>query len=430
MHEVVSIQVGQCGNQIGNEFWKRISTEHRITLDGTLLEQQPDRKETFFYQADDGRYIPRAVLLDLEPRVISQCAQFFNAESIYVSNEGGGAGNNWAHGHYVGSRVKADISEIIQREAEACDSLEAFNLMHSVAGGTGSGLGSLMLQEIRDQFPKKIITAYSILPTNEEGSDVVVQPYNTVLTLSHLDMFCDSVVVMDNHALGRVTMDSSRIRNVSFSFINSLVSAVMSASSSTIRFPGHMYCDSRSILSCTVPIPQHKLLVPSYTPFTCDEMSRVVRTTTVSEVMRRLGLPKNKLCTFEPSQAHANLSVFNVLEGVRDPSDVSRALASMFARRSINFVGGMPPFFQTAISKKTPEFNRVSGLCLSNTSGIAALLKKICLQFDQLKKRNAFVEMYRKFDAELSLFDTSREEVQKMIDSYERCEQVGISPEE
>lgn len=426
MHEVVSIQVGQCGNQIGNEFWKRISAEHRISLDGTLLGHQEDRKETFFYQADDSRYIPRAVLLDLEPRVISQCAQFFNGESIYVPNEGGGAGNNWAHGHYVGSKFKADISEIIQREAEACDSLEAFNLVHSVAGGTGSGLGSLVLQELRDQFPKKIITAYSVLPTNEEGSDVVVQPYNTVLTLGHLDMFCDSVVVMDNHALGRVTMDTSRVRSVSFSFINSLVSAVMSASSSTIRFPGHMYCDSRSILCCTVPIPQHKLLVPSYTPFTCDEMARVVRATTVGEVMRRLGLPKNKLCTFEPSQTHASLSIFSVLEGVRDPSDVSRALASIYARKSMNFVSGMPPFFQTAISKKAPEFNRVSGLRLNNTSGVAALLRKICSQFDQLKRRNAFVEMYRKFDAELGLFDSARENVQKMVDGYELCEQSGF----
>jgi len=27
-----------------------------------------DRKDVFFYQADDEQYVPRAVLLDLEPR--------------------------------------------------------------------------------------------------------------------------------------------------------------------------------------------------------------------------------------------------------------------------------------------------------------------------------------------------------------------------
>jgi tubulin gamma len=32
---------------------------------------QGDRKDVFFYQADDEHYIPRAILVDLEPRVSS-----------------------------------------------------------------------------------------------------------------------------------------------------------------------------------------------------------------------------------------------------------------------------------------------------------------------------------------------------------------------
>ena len=54
-------------------------------------------------QADDEHYIPRAVLLDLEPRVIntiknSPYANLYNPENIYLSKDGGGAGNNWASG--------------------------------------------------------------------------------------------------------------------------------------------------------------------------------------------------------------------------------------------------------------------------------------------------------------------------------------------
>lgn len=54
-------------------------------------------------QADDEHYIPRAVLLDLEPRVIhtilnSPYANLYNPENIYLSEHGGGAGNNWASG--------------------------------------------------------------------------------------------------------------------------------------------------------------------------------------------------------------------------------------------------------------------------------------------------------------------------------------------
>ena len=62
-------------------------------------------------QADDEHYIPRAVLLDLEPRVIhgiltSPYAKLYNQENIYTSSHGGGAGNNWASGH---SQVSAII---------------------------------------------------------------------------------------------------------------------------------------------------------------------------------------------------------------------------------------------------------------------------------------------------------------------------------
>jgi tubulin gamma len=45
---------------------------------------------------------------------------------------------------------------MIDREAEGSDSLEGFILTHSIAGGTGSGLGSFIIEKISDRFPKKI----------------------------------------------------------------------------------------------------------------------------------------------------------------------------------------------------------------------------------------------------------------------------------
>ena len=66
-----------------------------------------------------------------------------------------GAGNNWAHGfHFYGPRYREDIMEVVRCEAEACDSLQGFLLMHSLGGGTGSGLGSYLLGvlEVWNQF--------------------------------------------------------------------------------------------------------------------------------------------------------------------------------------------------------------------------------------------------------------------------------------
>ena len=58
-------------------------------------------------QADDEHYIPRSVLLDLEPRVInnimnSEYNKLYNPENVYLAKDGGGAGNNWASGYSQG----------------------------------------------------------------------------------------------------------------------------------------------------------------------------------------------------------------------------------------------------------------------------------------------------------------------------------------
>lgn len=124
-------------------------------------------------KADDDHYIPRAVLLDLEPRVIntimtSPYAKLYNPENVYLSRDGGGAGNNWASGFSQGDQLQEDIFDIIDREADGSDSLEGFVLCHSIAGGTGSGMGSNIMERLSDRFPKKLIQTYSVFPNQDE----------------------------------------------------------------------------------------------------------------------------------------------------------------------------------------------------------------------------------------------------------------------
>src|SRR5882757_8232055 len=95
-------------------------------------------------------------------------------------------------------------------------------LMHSIAGGTGSGLGSFLLERLNDKFPKKLVQTYSVFPNAQEG-DVVVQPYNALLTLKRLANHADSVVVLDNGALARINADRLHLQTPSFDQTNQLV---------------------------------------------------------------------------------------------------------------------------------------------------------------------------------------------------------------
>lgn len=189
--EIITLQVGQCGNQIGSEFWKQLCLEHGIAPDGILKSQSEgaaadaasaaapaanpaanplfldgptnfvdDRKDVFFYQSDDEHYIPRALLIDLEPRVVNKITHhspyrdLFNPENLFIAQDGGGAGNNWASGFRQGEEHHEQVIDMIDRESDNSDSLEGFVLTHSIAGGTGSGMGSYLLEALNDHFPR------------------------------------------------------------------------------------------------------------------------------------------------------------------------------------------------------------------------------------------------------------------------------------
>lgn len=54
----------------------------------------------------------------------SPYASLYNPENIYLSKDGGGAGNNWAAGYTAGQQVHDEVMDMIDREADGCDGLE------------------------------------------------------------------------------------------------------------------------------------------------------------------------------------------------------------------------------------------------------------------------------------------------------------------
>lgn len=126
-------QIANCAHtKVGSQFWQQLCQEHGISQDGNLEDfasEGGDRKDVFYYQSDDTRYIPRAILIDLEPRVINGIQtgpykNIYNPENFYIGKNGVGAGNIWGDGYQTGEQVHEDIMEMIDREADGSDSLE------------------------------------------------------------------------------------------------------------------------------------------------------------------------------------------------------------------------------------------------------------------------------------------------------------------
>jgi hypothetical protein len=102
MREIVHIQAGQCSNQVGSKFWEVVSDEHGIDPTGSYhgdSDLQLERINVFFNEATGGRYVPRAIIMDLEPGTMDSVragpfGQLFRPDNFVFGQTG--AGNNWA----------------------------------------------------------------------------------------------------------------------------------------------------------------------------------------------------------------------------------------------------------------------------------------------------------------------------------------------
>ena len=116
-----------------------------------------------------GKYVPRAILVDLEPGTMDSVrsgpfGQIFRPDNFVFGQSG--AGNNWAKGHYTeGAELVDSVLDVVRKEAESCDCLQGFQLTHSLGGGTGSGMGTLLISKIREEYPDRIMNTFSVVPS-------------------------------------------------------------------------------------------------------------------------------------------------------------------------------------------------------------------------------------------------------------------------
>ncbi|KAJ8449763.1 hypothetical protein Cgig2_001419 [Carnegiea gigantea] len=131
MREILHIQGGQCGNQIGSKFWEVVCDEHGIDPTGRYVgtsDLQLERVNVYYNEASCGRFVPRAVLMDLEPGTMDAVrtgpyGQIFRPDNFVFGQSG--AGNNWAKGHYTeGAELIDSVLDVVRKEAENCDCLQ------------------------------------------------------------------------------------------------------------------------------------------------------------------------------------------------------------------------------------------------------------------------------------------------------------------
>lgn len=140
-------------------------------------------------------------------------------------------------------------------------------MSHSLGGGTGSGMGTLILNKIREEYPDRIMNTFSIVPS-PKVSDTVVEPYNAVLSVHQLLEATDATFCIDNEALYNICCKTLKLTNPAYSDLNQLVSSTMSGITTCLRFPGQLNSDLRKLAVNMVPFPRLHFFMPGFAPLT------------------------------------------------------------------------------------------------------------------------------------------------------------------
>lgn len=146
-----------------------------------------------------------------------------------------------------------------------CASLQGFLLFHSFGGGTGSGLGALLLERLSAEYSKNTKLKFVVYPSPHVAT-AVVEPYNAVLSTHDSIEHSDCTFLIDNEAVYDICKRNLDIPRPGYEHLNRLVAQVVSSVTSSLRFNDALNVDLNEFQTNLVPFPRIHYPLISYAP--------------------------------------------------------------------------------------------------------------------------------------------------------------------
>ncbi|XP_020863843.1 tubulin epsilon chain isoform X1 [Phascolarctos cinereus] len=455
MAQSVVVQVGQCGNQVGRCFWDLALREHAAVNKKGIYD---DSLKNFFRNVDtrrngDGVDVSkgkicslkaRALLIDMEEGVVNEILQgplkdIFDSKQLITNVSG--SGNNWAVGYKVfGSQYQDQIVEKLRQTAEHCDCLQCFFIIHSMGGGTGSGLGTFILNVLEDEFPEVYRFVTSVFPSGED--DVITSPYNSVLAMKELNEHADCVLPIENESLfdivskinqmvtsgkpgttvkpeSLVTLNEGgikkKLQEKPFDTMNNIVGNLLLNLTSSARFEGSLNMDLNEITMNLVPFPQLHYLVSSLTPL-CTLADVNIPPRRLDQMFSDAFSKDHQLIQADPKHS-LYLACALLVRGNVQISDLRRNIERL--KSSLHFVSWNQEGWKTSLCSVPPVGHSHSLLALANNTCIKPTFIELKKRFTRLYKKKAHLHHYLQVDGmEESCFTEAVSSLSSLIESY------------
>ncbi|EFC37980.1 beta-tubulin [Naegleria gruberi] len=397
MREIVSLFIGGCGNRIGNCFWKGIMREHNIdTNTGERIEGFEDVEENLniFLDEREDKFVPRVVMADLEAETIESMIKNENLlESKFASFQRCGNGNCFSRGMYTdGALLIRNIMDQARKSVEQCDFFEGFQMFHSIIGGSGSGLGSLVVSKLREEFPDKMMATATVLPSNKDDyGSRSLSHYNAGLSMHYLVENTDFVTCLNNEALGNICNSKLGLENYGYEHMNNLITQAICGFTSPLRFSGILNSSYRKLSTNLVPFPRLHFFTVSHSPFCLGDTEPTVEGLT-SDVFNQTNL----LISMDPSLGRYMTNIITYRDNEPNISMIEEYVRKFKKDNEAIFKEWVPNNIHTSVCKSiSPDCpTKSSATMVSNTSAIKTVFNKISDQFTVMFRRRAFLHQY------------------------------------
>ncbi|KAE8678905.1 Tubulin beta-2 chain [Hibiscus syriacus] len=296
-----------------------------------------------------------------------------------------------------------------------------FKVCHSLGGGTGSGMGTLLISKIREEYPDRMMSTFSVFPS-PKVSDTVVEPYNATLSVHQLVENADECMVLDNEALYDICFRTLKLSNPSFGDLNHLISATMSGVTCCLRFPGQLNSDLRKLAVNLIPFPSILRLSIQEDPNNTEPLL-------FPSSLNKWWDAKNMMCAADPRHGRY-LTASAMFRGKMSTKEVDEQMLNVQNKNSSYFVEWIPNNVKSTVCDIPPTGLKMASTFIGNSTSIQEMFRRVSEQFTAMFRRKAFLHWYTGEGMDEMEFTEAESNMNDLVSEYQQYQDATVDEEE